>query len=67
MEWVAKELTLQVKGVLAGKDIGRVRNAYARRLGVLKAAAVASQSKRSRLASVDVSADTFPPSMRHAS
>jgi hypothetical protein len=42
LERMAKELTPQVKGGLSGKDLARVRNAYAARLGQLKAEDAAS-------------------------
>jgi hypothetical protein len=37
LERIAKELTPQAKGQLTGKDLARVRKAYAVRLGQLKA------------------------------
>jgi hypothetical protein len=38
LERIAKELTTKVKAELVARDLGRVRRAYATRLGQLKAA-----------------------------
>jgi hypothetical protein len=38
LERIARELTTKVKAELEAKDLGRVRKAYATRLGQLKAA-----------------------------